>query len=77
MVVEAETGSDEQAKYKANAHACRRLWAFAKKESLGWDAASLEGLPYQTCRSACVAPPSSGKVRRLSGGGLQGWEKPT
>jgi hypothetical protein len=30
MVVEAETGSDEQAKYKANAHACRRLWAFAK-----------------------------------------------
>jgi hypothetical protein len=31
MVVEAETGSDEQAKYKANAPACRRLWAFAKK----------------------------------------------
>jgi hypothetical protein len=30
MVVEAETGSDEQAKYKANAHARRRLWAFAK-----------------------------------------------
>jgi hypothetical protein len=30
MVVEAETGSDEHAKYKANAHACRRLWAFAK-----------------------------------------------
>jgi hypothetical protein len=32
MVVEAETGSDEQAKYKANAHACRRLWAFAKND---------------------------------------------
>jgi hypothetical protein len=29
--VGAETGSDEQAKYKANAHACRRLVGIRQK----------------------------------------------
>jgi hypothetical protein len=33
MVVEAETGSDKHAKYKANVHACRRLWALQKMQT--------------------------------------------
>jgi hypothetical protein len=49
MVVEAETGSDEQAKYKANAHACRRLWAVAKKLVL--PISVLQSLPREVIRS--------------------------